>query len=129
MSTLQPANLEAVLVAYLTPLVGVHVGTRIPNPRPAALVRVSRLGGDPRNMIQERALLLVECYGADDSAAWATAATAWQALDGRDPLEQDGVELTERQVGSPVNFPDPSTTSPRYQFTVQVTADLVRSTP
>lgn len=119
-------NVEAAVVALLRAqpaLAGVHVGTRIPNPRPAQHVRVQRTGGNQRNMIQERATLLVECWGGTDTQAWLMTVAAHETLDGRNPLEQNGIELEEREVSSPVNYPDPSTASPRYTFTLTTTVN------
>lgn len=126
MTILKLENVEAVVIGYINSLADVtpEASTRIPNPRPASLIRVNRVGGDERNMIQERAVLLIECWGPTDTAAWATAARVHQALQGREPLEFGGVELQERSISSPVNYPDPSTTSPRYQFQLQTTVNL-----
>jgi hypothetical protein len=122
---LGPPNAEAAVVGLLAlELVPVVVGTRIPNPRPVSLVRVQRVGGVERNFIQEQPTLLVECWGPTQTAAWDLAAKAWSLLQGRDTLEFNGMELRERHLSSPVNYPDPSTSSPRYQFTLQTTINL-----
>lgn len=117
-------NVEGAIVGILSPLIGVGVATRVPNPRPTSFVRVQRIGGSQLNMVQERPLILVECWGANDTQAWDLAATTYQALQGRDPLEYNGIELSQRSVSSPINYPDPSTTSPRYQFQLSTTVNL-----
>lgn len=122
-------NVEAAAAGLLRTATGKHAGTRIPNPRPAAMYRVQRTGGSRRNMIQERPTLLVECWGATDSEAWALTAQAHEIFSGRTPLEQNGIEFEERDVSSPVNYPDPSTASPRYTFTVTTTVNLEGTAP
>ena len=80
------ANVEAALVGYLATKVTVPVSTRVPNPRPASFVRVQRTGGAGQNLVQERPVVLVECWAATDTAAWALAVKAWGALQGREPV-------------------------------------------
>jgi hypothetical protein len=103
---------------------GTVVATRVPNPRPARLLRMQRTNGDQRNMIQERPTLLVEAWGPTELDAWEVAKAAHEIFDGRTPLEHNGIELEERVVSSPVNYPDPSTSSPRYTFTITATVTL-----
>ena len=91
------ANVEAALVGYLATKVTVPVSTRVPNPRPASFVRVQRTGGAGQNLVQERPVVLVECWAATDTAAWALAVKAWGALQGREPVEHNGVEFHARQ--------------------------------
>lgn len=119
-------NAEGTVISYINSRPGkpASAATRIPNPRPPQFIRVQRTGGDERNMIQERAVLLVECWGGTDTEAWAVTKFAHELLQGRTPLEHNGVELEERSCSSPVNYPDPSTTSPRYTFTLTTTVNL-----
>lgn len=126
MGELTLANVEGALVALLRGPLAVPVATKVPNPRPASFVRVGRVGGDQLNLVQEQPLLLIECWAPTDLASWDLAAKAWRILSGREPLEAAGVEFGERQLSTPVNYPDPVTTSPRYQFTVQVNVDLMK---
>lgn len=123
-------NGEALVIRALkdTPGITVGVGVRVPNPRPASFIRVNRIGGAQINMVQERPVILVECWGPDELTAWNLAAAAHEALEGRDPLEVNGVELSDRDVSSPVNYPDPSTASPRYQFQLQTTINMEGTT-
>ena len=124
------ANVEAALVGYLSTKVGVPVSTRVPNPRPASFVRVQRTGGAEQNLVQERPVVLVECWAATDAAAWALASTAWGALQGRGDKTSGSVEFTPSTTGalsSPVNYPDPSTSSARYQFTAELIVNLKES--
>lgn len=126
MSELTLANVESVVIKLLDAdtEITVDVSSRIPNPRPASFIRVTRTGGTEANMVQERAVLLVECWGGTQQQAWDLVAAAYRVLQGRDPLEFNGIELGSRSCSSPVNYPDPSTTSPRYQFQLETTVNL-----
>lgn len=118
-------NAEAVVIGLLGTVVGeTNVGVKLPNPRPPFFVRVQRVGGAERNLVQEQPYLLIECWGNTQQQAWDTAKDCWSLLHGRNELSFNGVDLTERSVSSPVNYPDPSTTSPRYQFQLQTTINL-----
>ena len=123
------ANVEAALVGYLATKVTVPVSTRVPNPRPASFVRVQRTGGAGQNLVQERPVVLVECWAATDTAAWALAVKAWGALQGREPVSTQRRRPHARQRHRrfvPGQLPDPSTTSARYQFTAELIVNLVK---
>ena len=115
-------DVEALVVGYLDPLMVPRVSTRIPNPRPAELVRVQRIGGVRQNLAQERPLLLVECWAASSVAAFDLAAQAWSLLDA---LDADW--FADVNLSSPVNLPDPLSASPRYQFTASLVVNLKES--
>jgi hypothetical protein len=123
---LELANVEAAAIHLLDDDIAItaEVSSRIPNPRPASLIRVTRVGGTEANMVQERAILLIECWGATQQQAWDLVSAAYRVLQGRDPLEYNGIELGSRSCSSPVNYPDPSTSSPRYQFQLETTVNL-----
>ena len=126
MSTLRPGDVEGALIVLLRPVLGVHVSTRIPNPRPDRHVKVTRAGGNRANLVQERPLLIIECWGPDSVAAFDLAADAWATLNAADGTVVAGVALDfpTNSLASPINQPDPDTTNPRYQFTAQPFARL-----
>jgi hypothetical protein len=105
-----PRDAEADLVTALSSL-SVPVSTKVPNPRPASFIRVTRAGGGRQNIIQERPLLIVECWAGGDVSAFELAQQAWSTLDDLYGLGAD--------LSSPVWFPDVESGSPRYQFTAQ----------
>lgn len=110
---------EAVVVAYLKGvLTGAKVGTKVPNPRPDRLVKVTRTGGSRRNVAQDDAMVTVECWDkeASDAAALANRVRAHLAI--FDTV--DGYMPRDGEVSGPQFFPDPLTSSPRYQLTVIV---------
>ena len=129
MADLELVNAEGLLVLHLETLGPEQASTRIPNPRPAAFYRVQRTGGFEANLIQETPTLLIECYAATTFAAWELANRAWASLQGRTELEVDGVDLTDRTLSLPVNYPDPVTNQARYTFTLSTTITLKESTP
>lgn len=115
METLRPPDVEATLVTLLT-TTGVSVHTRVPNPRPAKFIRVSRAGGSRRNLIQDQPLVIVECWASSSVDAFAVAQDAWATL--------DATYNRDASLSSPVWFPDPDSTQSRYQFTAELLVPL-----
>lgn len=71
-------------------------------------------------------MVLVECWAPKRLDAWNLAKLCHSVLHGRETLSYNGIELDERVLSSPVNYPDPSTASPRYQFQLQATVTMER---
>ena len=118
---LAPVDVEAVAVEALGAVLSVPVATRVPNPRPAAgNVRVTRTGGSSGNVVQDDATVLVECWGPDGVAAFELARSAWAYLSALEGSTVGGVWVYEVRPQGPVNFPDPDTDSPRYQFVASI---------
>ena len=128
----ESVDVEAHIIAYLCPLLpGATVATIIPRSRsgelafPARMVRVSRTGGVRWSPAHDRPTVLVECWAWKSTDAWSHCAdtrAAMLALDNTlvhadDPAAPAGAWLSHVAEGSgPVNFEDPRTTMPRYQF-------------
>lgn len=114
---------EAVCVEYLQAQFAARgdsakVATKIPAPRPTRLVRVTRVGGGRRNVAQDDATVVVECWDAGEPSAFKLARTA-RALLG--VMDVPGAFVPQGgEVSGPQFFPDPLTSNPRYQFTVIV---------
>lgn len=115
---MRPVDVEGLARTVLASL-GVPVSTRVPSPRPVSLVRVTRAGGSRRNLVQSDPLLLVECWAPDSVAAFDLARDAWSLID---QFPDWSASLSE-----PVNFPDPDSGSPRYQFTASLILNLEES--
>lgn len=65
---------NGLLIAYLTPLTApVAVVSRIPDPRPAQLIQVRRVGGSALAPVRDSARLDVKCWDPDDRTAMALA--------------------------------------------------------
>jgi hypothetical protein len=118
--TLAPPDVEKAFVTYLNAALTPPVSTRVPNPRPAAHVRVQVVGGDSPNVALDAPRLLIECWGADQGAAWALAREAWACVSETRAAWAGGVWVSSVSLSRPVNFPDPDTASPRYQFTADL---------
>jgi hypothetical protein len=112
---------EALLVTALSPLVGVPVATRVPNPRPASFVRVKRVGGTIRDVVTDEPLVVVECWAETEIAA-SDLGRVVRARVFALAQTSVGVDFVRavREVGGLQAFPDPVSESPRYQFTVQI---------
>lgn len=120
-TALAPADIEVALVAFLP-----GAATHVPNPRPpGGFTRVTRAGGDRQNLIQGVTRVLVECFDPDEGAAFTRAQTAWAKLSvARQSYLADGVWVTRVQLTDPVNYPDPETKLPRFQFIASLTLSL-----
>lgn len=116
--TLAPVDVEATVRSALLSL-GVPVSTKVPNPRPAAFIRISRAGGLRANLVQEQPSVIVECWSDDSVQAFGLAASAWSAMESAFGPELDAT--------SPVWFPDPDSTQARYQFTASPLVNLEES--
>lgn len=121
---LAPVDIEGEVCTLLTDATGATFATRVPNPRPVTekYGRVTRAGGNSRNLAQSDPRVLVECWAPDEVAAFHLARLAyghlWATYGGHGAWG-GRVSLTE-----PVNFPDPDTASARYQFFATITVDL-----
>ena len=120
---LVPVDIEGEVVTLLDAALTANVSTRVPNPRPAGeYIRVTRVGGNPRGLIQSDPRLLIECWGADSVAAFDLARMAYGHLWAH--YGSTGTWGGRASLTDPVNFPDPDTDSPRYQFLATVTTNL-----
>ena len=123
---LGPVDVEAAVVSLLDGSTSANVATAVPNPRPTGgYVRVTRAGGGQRNLIQSDSRLLIECWHDDEVSAFDLARRCWALLwAAQDSFISAGVYATRIDSGEPVNFPDPDTGSPRYQFLSTLTTSL-----
>lgn len=107
---------DAMVVAFLRERLGVQVGTKIPNPRPARFVRAWRSGGAARNRALDRPHITVTAWGRTEVDAADLAAAARHHLMNNHvgmPLVR-GVE----EAGGLYYDPDPVSGVDRYTFTV-----------
>lgn len=113
---------EALAVTYLkSKIAGVSVSTKIPEPRPAKLIKVTRLGGSKLRLNADSPLLAFECWGATSVEASELCRQARAYVDAMAGESVNGVWVFKvREVGGPAFFPDPDTTLPRYQFSVAI---------
>lgn len=109
-------DIEGVLVTALTPALSLPVTTKVPATRPDKFVRLSRIGGNRRNVITDRAMVVVECWAKSTTEAERLSALTRAHIHA---LAPDTVRRV-REVAGPQSFPDPLSETPRYQFTVQI---------
>jgi hypothetical protein len=128
MTTLAPVDIEGAFVTYLNAELTPPVMTRIPNPRPATHVRVQVVGGDVPALVFEQPRLLVECWAATSTAAAALARQAWAEIQATRGTFVGDAFVLATNLGRPVNFPDPDSTSPRYQFTADLRVAMTEET-
>lgn len=93
------------------------VGTRIPDPRPAELVRVQRAGG-VRSGVWDSARMQVECSAPEEEDAAGLVAVVREVLRTM-PLDSDPVTAT-REVTGPTLLSDPVDATCTYLLAVEV---------
>lgn len=114
---------EALAIAWLTGKLGagVMISTRVPTTRPPKFVKVTRTGGVQLDITADQAQLTFECWAlseTDASALCRLVRAHFKAIAGETVSGVFARSVAE--VGGPTNFPDPASTSPRYQYTASV---------
>lgn len=117
-------DVEALLVPYLTGRLtargrAARVATKIPNPRPARLVKVTRTGGVRRNVVTDAPTVMVECWDVDDVAAADLARIVRAEVHALADDAVPGVAYRS-DVGGLANWPDHDSENSRYTFTVEL---------
>lgn len=123
--TIAPIDAEELLVAHLSTVldargISVAVRTRVPNPRPPRMIRISLADTGRQTIGHFSSRLIVECWSPTEVEAATLARTAYaetMALAGEDTAAYWVADVVD--VGGPVNFPEPEV-GPRYQFTVDI---------
>lgn len=115
-------DIVALLRTYLLPLVApVAVVSRVPDPRPARLVQIRRVGGTQLRPVRDQPRVDVVCWDATDPAATALADTvrrAVHALAGT-TLLGPAVYRVDETLG-PTQIDDPLTGAPRVMATYSI---------
>lgn len=115
---MRPRDVEGEVISVLASAVSAEVRDSVPNPRPAEYVRVRRIGGTGRNLVQETPMLLVECWAVTSAGAFELAAHCYDVVD-------EAFCSSRVRPSSPVNLPDPATEDHRYQFSFMPVVNLV----
>lgn len=105
-----------------------HVGTKAPrdteNPS-ARRIRVSRIGGT-ETFATDNARFLIECWDPSELAAEQLANKVRRLLKQCAGQRFGGGFIHGyKPISTPVNFPDPGTSSERFQFTGELTIGLL----
>lgn len=112
---------EEIVTNYLYDKLGdnTDVSTRVPVPRPNRFVTARAAGGGDRNIILSSRMVIFQCWDNDEDRARKLAERSFSILKA---AQRDSTEPRIRQVttiGVPQSFPDPESSMPRYQFTLQ----------
>lgn len=98
------------------------VASKVPNPRPNRLVRVSYGGGVRADLGHDAARVTFDSWDTDEVSAAAlhrlTRAVMGSLTEG-DVIGSDWVAQV-KEVGNPGLYPDPDTNLPRFQFTAEL---------
>lgn len=108
---------------------GFEASTRMRANHVDGMIRVSRVAGERQNMVLDRATILVECWHSDSYEASQLAhQLSDRAEDALDGTALDAKTRVSRVVTTgPLEFPDPSSTLVRYQFTLTCLLRRVRA--
>lgn len=114
-------SVEAALVAFLKAELAARsdtasVSATVPNPRPARIVKVTRVGGRRTDVAHDEAMVTFECWESSPAKASALALLVRALVGSLDT----GTVWYGGEVGGPASFPDPLTDNPRYQFTALI---------
>ncbi len=118
-------DVEAALVSYLKVTLAergdtAKVATKVPNPRPARLVRLVRAGGLQRDRATDRPRVVLECWEATEPAAAALAKRVRAMIAGAAPGYVGGVWCDQVDDAGLAFSPDPDTATPRYLITAEL---------
>jgi hypothetical protein len=98
---------EAVVIGYLNPLVTPPVSSSVPNPRPAAFVRITASGGEGFvGKLVHRSDVTVEAWSTRRVDAFQLMRQCLGHLEASASFYAD--------ADAPAWFPDPDTSTPRY---------------
>lgn len=114
-------DVVALVVSSLALEVDVPVVSRIPNPRPAEFIRVSRVGGTRRNQVTDAGLVVVEAWATSEADAADLGEAARSLVHSLEQTTVGGYWVRRvREIGGLQSYPDGPTNTPRYQFTAQI---------
>lgn len=109
----------AIKVVNDAPAVPVPAHGRVPDQRPAAFIRIRRVGGPKQNLVMDGAQLAVESWAATDTAAHDNLQTARAALYAASGDVVGGVTIgLVEELSGPGDLPDPDSDQPRVTMTM-----------
>jgi len=109
----------AIAVVNAAPGVTVEAHGKVPNPRPAEFIRIRRLGGPKQNLVMDGAQLIVEGWGATDTAAHDHVQAARAALYAASGEVVAGTTIgLVTELAGPADLPDPDSDQPRVTMTI-----------
>jgi hypothetical protein len=111
----------ALTLAHLAPLLApVPVRSRVPDPRPVALLQVRRVGGGD-GLVRDFPLLELTAWDADEDDAHNLLMSARSHVHAMQGQVIDGVQCyTVAEFSGPRQSDDPRTGTPRYVMTVEL---------
>jgi hypothetical protein len=116
-----PVDIEAAVIAYLTPLMAdAYVSTDVPVPAPAKVVQVILTGGSRTNLVNDAFQITISVEDDDKTIASQYSRTAFALMLAAGGTQAGSVFVRQTQnVGIPQYLPDPDTQRPRYLCTIR----------
>jgi hypothetical protein len=98
----------------------VPVGTRAPDPRPASFITLKRTGGPRANLVTDAALITVESWADQESAAHDLAQLVRGLLNSAAGQVTAATVYRVRETAGPGSLPDPVSPQARYSQTFEI---------
>ena len=102
-----PPDVVAAIVQWLR---GHEIDARslVPNPRASGMVRVSRIGGAPRSLVQDEAEVLIEVWHTDQGDGFDLAQAIWVLIAAVEEQDEISGLITHHiePTSSVLQFPD-----------------------
>lgn len=107
---------ETEVRAYLRPFFpGLRISSRVPDPRPAAWLRIMRTGGQRETIVSDRPQITMEAWAATETEAVELLGNARAYINAA-----DGRIFGVVEISGPANLPDPTTAQIRYTMSVWI---------
>ena len=123
--TVEAPDILATVISYLNTNLTPPVASKVPNPRPATFVTVRRTGGPRATRVSDLPQLTVECWAANDIAAYDLANEVRALLEAM----ADGTKRATNTVvyrydefSGPAFLPDPDSEQDRVTWTCSLHA-------
>jgi hypothetical protein len=126
------ADAETTVINYLETLAAaldtgdvnyqVDVASKVPNPRPARFLQVMRTGGTRRDLVTDRAQILVMASSNDEADAVSLLGWARAHINAAGYAGVMGAATCSdvNEFSGPVNFPDPNSGQYRYRASFEI---------
>lgn len=115
-------DVELLMVQHLDAVLNdAYVCTDVPDPRPAVIVTIQRVGGIRRNLVTDTALMSIQAWAPNKAGSYDLLKLVRAHIHAMPGNQISGSWIYKVvEVGGPIFLPDPESEAPRYQFTVQV---------
>ena len=112
--------LEVLRTGFTARSITAPVHARIPSPRPAAFVSVSRIGGIVTDLVLDAATISIDAWGQAEDYAAALAEEARRLINSAGGVYTAGHVNYTQEIKGPTRMPDLESQQPRYTATYAI---------